>query len=56
MDYLRNISKSSEERKKKNHLLNPQNIPVYCTGQTHVPLTHGLLNDKNKIFCRISEI
>ena len=24
-------------------------MPVYCSGQTHVPLTHGLLKKKRDI-------
>jgi hypothetical protein len=34
------------KEEKKDHLLNPQNVPVYCAGQTQVPLTHGLLKKK----------
>jgi hypothetical protein len=33
--------------RKQKYLPNPQNVPAYCGGQTQVPLTHGLLNDKN---------
>ncbi len=42
-----NILKS---RTKKTDLLNPQNVPVYCAGQTHTPLTHGLLEKKKSRF------
>jgi hypothetical protein len=28
---------------KRNDLPNPQNVPVYWAGQTHNPLSHGLL-------------
>jgi hypothetical protein len=37
------------KEEKKDHLLNPQNVPVYCAGQTQVPLTHGLLKKKRDV-------
>jgi hypothetical protein len=45
MDYLMNRNIHFQKRK-KNNLPNPQKFPVYCAGQTHTPLLHGLLQQQ----------